>query len=72
MAKSKLVKWNKKIEEKAVDGYSRIESAVVGKYQQIEDTFVDQFLTRDHETIEEAKIRLKKEKDMRCAEHEKK
>lgn len=48
MAKSKLVQANKKIEE-----------AVVGGYQKIEDGFVDRYLTRDGETVEEAKQRLK-------------
>ena len=50
MAKSKLVKANKKIKK-----------AVVGSYQKIEDKFIDNFLRQDNETIEEAKERLKKE-----------
>lgn len=48
MAKSKLIKLNKKIE-----------SSVISNYKKIEDKFVDYFLTKDGETIEEAKIRLK-------------
>lgn len=48
MAKSKLVQANKKIEE-----------AVVSGYQKIEDGFVDRYLTRGGETVEEAKQRLK-------------
>ena len=43
MAKSKLVKANEKIAEK-----------VVGVYTKIEDKFVDQFLTKDGETVEDA------------------
>jgi len=70
MAKSKLVTANKKvaeavtegykkIEKGVVDGYERIEKGVVAGYEKLEDKFVDQFLTRDGETLEEAKARLK-------------
>ena len=59
MARSKLVQANEKIAEKVVGGYKRIEDAVVGGYQKIEDGFVDRYLTRDGETVEEAKQRLK-------------
>lgn len=72
MAKSKLVKANqkiadavvgsyKKIEDTVVGGYKNIEDAVVKCYTKIEDKFVDQYLTRDGETVEQAKERLKKE-----------
>ena len=50
MAKSKLVKANEKIAEK-----------VVGTFAKIEDAFVDRYLTKDGESVEEAKQRLKKE-----------
>lgn len=79
MAKSKLVKANEKIAEKVVGGYKKIEDGVVGGYKKIEegvvggftkmsDSFVDQFLTKDGETVEEAKERLAREKDDRTAE----
>lgn len=61
MAKSKLVKANQKIAQTVVEGYKKVEDAVVGGYKKIEDKFVDQFLTRDGETVEEAKARLKAE-----------
>ena len=72
MAKSKIVKANekiaetvtggyKKIEKGVVDGYKKIEQGVVGCYTKIEDKFVDAYLTKDGETVEEAKERLKKE-----------
>ena len=72
MAKSKLVKANqkiaqtvvegyKKVEDAVVGGYKKVEGGVVGGYRKIEDKFVDQFLTRDGETVEEAKARLKAE-----------
>lgn len=72
MAKSKIVKANekiaeavtggyKKIEKGVVDGYKKIEKGVVSGYSKIEDKFVDTYLTKDGETVEEAKARLKKE-----------
>ena len=59
MAKSKLEKANEKIAEKVVGGCKAIENSVVGVYTKIEDKFVDQFLTKDGETVEDAKARLK-------------
>lgn len=72
MAKSKLVKANQKIAEDVVGGYKKIEESVVGRYKTIEngavrafnkvaDRFVDQYLTRDGETVAEARERLAKE-----------
>ena len=73
MAKSKIVEANekiaeavttgyKKIEKGVVDGYMKIQQGVVDGYSKIEDKFVDTYLTKDGETVEEAKARLKKEK----------
>ncbi len=73
MAKSKIVKANekiagavtggyKKIEKGVVNGYKKIEQGVVGGYTKLEDKFIDAYLTKDGETVEEAKARLKKEK----------
>lgn len=73
MAKSKIVETNqkianavtggyKKIENGVVAGYKKIEKGVVSGYTKIEDRFVDAYLTKDGETVEEAKARLKKEK----------
>ena len=72
MAKSKIVKANrkiaeavtngyKKIEKGVVDGYKKIEQGVAGGYTKLEDKFVDAYLTKDGETVEQAKTRLKKE-----------
>lgn len=60
MAKSKLVQANQKIENAVVGGYKKIEKTVVSGYTKIEDKFVDSFLTKDGESIKEAKERLKK------------
>lgn len=72
MANSKLVKANQKIaktvvdgyktvEDAVVNGYKKVESTVVGAYEKVENKFVDQFLTKDGESVEEAKMRLKEE-----------
>ena len=42
-----------------------MEDAVVGGYTKVEDAFVDRYLTRDGETVEAAKVRLKKEQEQR-------
>lgn len=60
MAKSKLVQVNKKIEDAVVGGYKKIEDTVVSGYTKIEDKFVGSFLTKDGESVEDAKERLKK------------
>ena len=65
MAKSKLVTANEKLAEKVVGTYKKIEDTVVGGYTKIEDAFVDRYLTKDGESIEEAKARLKREHDTR-------
>ena len=61
MAKSKIVKANKKITEAVIGGYKKIEQGVVSGYTKLEDKFVDVYLTKDGETVEEAKARLKNE-----------
>lgn len=76
MAKSKLVKANEKIAEAVMDGYKKIEEGAVGGYKKIEagavkgfgkivDGFVDQYLTREGESVEEAKKRLAAEQEKR-------
>lgn len=50
----------KKIEKSVVGGYKKIEEGVVSGYTKLEDKFVDAYLTKDGETVEEAKERLKK------------
>jgi len=61
MAKAKIVKVNKKIAEAVTGGYKQIEKGVVNGYKKMEDKFVAAYLTKDGETVEEAKKRLKKE-----------
>ena len=59
MGKSKLIKANENIAEKVTSTFEKIEDTVVGGYIKIEDAFVDKYLTKDGETAEEAKDRLK-------------
>lgn len=47
MANSKLVQVNRKIAERVTEGFLKIE-----------DRFVDQYLTREGETVEEARQRM--------------
>lgn len=76
MAKSKLVKANekivekvvggyKKIEEGVVDGYKKMENGVVGEFSKITDKFGDNFLTKEDESVDEAKSRLADEQKIR-------
>ena len=76
MAKSKLAEVNEKIAENVVGGYKKIEEGVVGGYKKIEegavggfnkiaDKFVDSFLTKEGESVEEARERLAAEQKAR-------
>ena len=66
MAKSKLVQANekiaegvvsgyKKMEQGIVDGYKKMEKGVVGGFTKMTDKFVEEFLTKDGESVEDAK-----------------
>ena len=44
-----------------METYEKVEDAVVGGYTKIEDAFVDRYLTKDGETVQEAKERLRRE-----------
>lgn len=48
-----------KMSEGVVSGYKAIETGVVKGYAAIEDSFVEQFLRKPGETLEDAKARLK-------------
>lgn len=69
MAKSKLVEINEKIADGVAGGYKKIEDGVVGGFNKITDKFVDSFLTKDGETVEEAKARLAQEQKERATVH---
>ena len=67
MAKSKLVKANQKMADEVVGGYKKMEETVVGGYNRIVDQFVDQYLTREGESVEDARKRLSAEQKEREA-----
>ena len=69
-----MAKFAEQIAERVVEGYQKIEDGVVGGYKKIEtgvvdgfnkmtDKFVDAFLTKEGETVEEAKARMNKERE---------
>ncbi len=59
IAKSKITKANEKLAKSVTGGYKKIEQGVVDGYTKIEDKFVDTYLTKEGESVEEAKARLK-------------
>lgn len=65
MARSKLVQVNEKIAEGVMGGYKKIEEGVVGGFTKMTDRFVDQFLAREGESVEDAKKRLAEEQAAR-------
>ena len=65
MAKSKLVTINKKIAGQVVTGFQQINDAVTGNHQKIESLFIDRYLSRDGESISDARMRLQREKKLR-------
>lgn len=58
MAKSKFVIANQKIADNVTTNFQKLSDTVVNGYTKIEDKFVDRYLTREGETIQEAKERL--------------
>lgn len=65
MARSKLVRANEKIAEGVTTGFQKISDGVVGGYKKIEDAFVDRYLTKDGETVDEAKARMNAAQEVR-------
>jgi hypothetical protein len=65
MAKSWLVAANKKIEEAVVGAYMKIENGAVSGFNKIADAFVDDYLTKDGESVEDARKRLLNEEQVR-------
>lgn len=63
MAQSKLVKANQEIAKKVTGAFQKIEDTVVGSYTKVEDAFVAHCLTRDGESVAEAKERLREKRD---------
>lgn len=63
MAKPDFGKANEKAAKKAAGTWKKAEGTVLRGYTKIEDAFVDRYLTKDGESVEDAKKRLKKEQE---------
>ena len=50
----------KKIEDSVVGSYKKIENGAIEGFQKVSDGFIDKFLTKEGETVEEAKERMEK------------
>lgn len=56
-------------ENLAVGTYKKIESAVVDGFTKISDAFVEKYLMKEGETLEEAKARINKEQEELAAKN---
>ena len=56
-----VVDTYKAIEKGVVGAYKALEDSVVGAYQKVEDAFVEKFVAKPGETVDDAKARLKDE-----------
>lgn len=54
-----------KIEKGAVDTYKKIEQGAVRSFTKLSDGFVDQFLTKEGESVEDARKRIAQEQAAR-------
>ena len=66
-ATEKIVEGYEKIEDGVVTGYKKVEDTVVGNFNKMTDKFVGKFLTRDGETLEDAKARIAEDQKAREA-----
>ena len=60
MAASKWIKANERIAAVVTGAFAKVQDRTVGAYEKIEDRFVGAYLTRDGETVQQAKDRLKR------------
>ena len=60
-----VVTGYQKIESGVVEGYKKVEDTVVGSFNKMTDKFVGKFLTRDGETVEEARARISEDQKAR-------
>ena len=49
----------KRMEDGVVGGFKKIEESVVGGFNRVSDKFIDVLFTKENETVEEAKERMK-------------
>ena len=62
-----VVTGYQKIESGVVEGYKKVEDTVVGSFNKMTDKFVGKFLTREGETLEDAKARIAEDQKTREA-----
>ena len=62
-----VVTGYRQIEEGVITGYQKIESGVVGGFNKMTDKFVGKFLTREGETVEDARARIAEDQKAREA-----
>lgn len=65
MSDSRIVKANEKMAEGITRGFYKIEDGVVGDNKKVGDTFMDNFLTHESESMEDAERRMETGKEMR-------
>ncbi len=65
MATSKLIQANEKIAKAVTEGFAKLEHGVVDGYTKVEDKFVEAYLTREGESVSDAKERLRREQAQR-------
>lgn len=59
---AKFADHMEKIESGVVEGYKKIESGVVTGYKKVEDAFVNTFIAKEGESVEDAKKRIEKDR----------
>ncbi|MBQ3193825.1 MAG: hypothetical protein IJB59_09690 [Oscillospiraceae bacterium] len=62
-----VVTGYRQIESGVVEGYKKVEDTVVGGFNKMTDKFVGKFLTREGETLEDAKARIAEDQKAREA-----
>ena len=59
---AKFADHMEKIAGGVVEGYKKIESGVVTGYKKVEDAFVNTFIAKEGESVEDAKKRIEKDR----------
>ena len=56
---------SEEMRKKFADAVKPVSDKVTGGYQKVEDAFVGKYLTKENETVEDAKARINQEADIR-------
>ena len=57
-----------KMADAVTGAYQKVEDGVVGTYKKMENSFVEKHFVKEGETVEEVKMRIKKEQEERDAQ----